>query len=279
MIINLFKLIVYVWKHPSNQGAKFSAVLRVLRWQIASRLMPSFIAFPFYNKTYLFAKKGMTSATSAWYCGLYEFEEMSFLCDNLQCGDLFVDVGANVGSYSILAASKGAKVIAIEPIPSTFEILKKNIYLNNFNDSVDIFNIAISDKKEKLNFSNDLDSQNHVLANDEHSSHVVTIIASRLDEILNGRVPKYMKIDVEGFETKVIRGAEQIFAHKDLKCLIIELIGGGKNYGFDEEELHQKLLNYGFGSYSYIPSIKKLVSLNGKKNYNKNTLYLKNNFN
>jgi FkbM family methyltransferase len=278
MIINLIKLIIFVFKHPSNREAKFSALLRVLRWQIASRLMPGFIMLPYYNNTYLFAKKGMNSATLAWYCGLYEFEEMSFLSHFLKKDDLFVDIGANIGSYSILAASMGAKVIAIEPIPSTYETLKKNVSLNNFDNSVDIFNIAISDKKEKLNFSNDLDALNHVLPQNEDYSNSINITACRLDEILNGRIPKFIKIDVEGFETKVFKSAEQVFANNNLKCVIIELIGGGKNYGFDEEELHQKLLSCGFSTYSYIPSIKKLINLNGQKNSNKNTLYLRENF-
>ena len=84
-----------------------------------------FIALPFFNNTYLLAKKGMTSASSAWYCGLYEFEEMNFLFDYLKPGSLFVDIGANIGVYSIVAASKKAKVIAIEPISSSFNILKE----------------------------------------------------------------------------------------------------------------------------------------------------------
>jgi FkbM family methyltransferase len=261
MITNLVKLIKFVWKHPANKNDKFSAIVRIFRWQIASRLMPGYLAFPYYNKTYLLGKKGMTSASSAWYCGLYEFEEMSFLDDYLKNGDLFVDIGANIGAYSILAASKGAKVIAIEPIPSTFKILKKNILLNNFEASVDVYNKAISDEKEKLNFSNNLDALNHVLTKSEHYPDIINISAIKLDEILNGRIPKFIKIDVEGFETKVVKGAEKIFLHKDLKCVIIELIGGGKKYGFDENELHQKLLNYGFNTYSYNPSLKKLVSL------------------
>ena len=70
-------------------------------------------------------------------------------------------------------------------------------------------------------------------------------------------------------------GAENIFSHSDLKCIIIELIGGGKNYGFDENVLHQKLLTYGFSTYTYIPSTKKLVNLERKKNNSKNTIYLK----
>lgn len=275
MIISLIKLIKFVWKHPSNKNFKISAILRVLRWQIASRLMPSLIALPYYNKTQLFGKKGMTSASNAWYCGLYEYEEMSFLFDCLDRNELFVDIGANIGAYTILAASKGSKVISIEPIPSSFEILKKNILLNGFSDTVDIFNIAISDKDENLNFSNNLDALNHVLVNGEKYSDIINIPAVKLDQILKGRVPKFIKIDVEGFESKVINGAENIFSHSDLKCIIIELIGGGKNYGFDENVLHQKLLTYGFSTYTYIPSTKKLVNLERKKNNSKNTIYLK----
>ena len=264
MIINLIKLLKFVWKHPSNRNYKISAILRVLRWQIASRLITGLIALPYHNKTFLLGKR-MTSASNAWYCGLYEYEEMNFLFDNLDHNDLFLDIGANIGAYTILAASKRSNVIAVEPIPSSFEILKKNILLNGFSDTVDIFNIGISDKDENLNFSNNLDALNHVLVNGEKYSDIINIPAVKLDQILNGRVPKFIKIDVEGFETKVINGAENIFSHNDLKCIIIELIGGGKNYGFDEDVLHQKLLNYGFSTYTYIPSTKKLVSLEQKK--------------
>ena len=55
----------------------------------------------------------------------------------------------------------------------------------------------------------------------------------------------------------MINGAERIFSHNDLKCIIIELIGGGKNYGFDED-VTSKLLNYGFSTYSYFPSNQKI---------------------
>lgn len=86
MIINLIKLIFFVFKHPSNRESKFSALLRVLRWQIGSRLIPSFIMLPYYNNTYLLAKKGMTSATLAWYCGLYGFDEEELHQKLLSCG-------------------------------------------------------------------------------------------------------------------------------------------------------------------------------------------------
>jgi len=275
---NFFQLLFYVWKHPSNRGAGLSALLRIIRWQISSRLMPSLISIPFLNGTHLFAKRGMTSASSVWYCGLYDYEEMSFLSHYLKPGNLFVDIGANIGAYSILAASVGAKVIAIEPIPSTFKNLERNILLNNFKDYVEVMNIAISNKKKNLRLSSNVDALNHVLIDGESTQQSIEVRSDKLDDILNGRVPQFLKIDVEGFETNVVESAEKTFANKGLLGVIIELIGAGKNYGFNEDILHQKILSFGFDTYSYCPQKRELLSLKGKRNRKKNTLYLRNDF-
>ena len=74
----------------------------------------------------------MTGITGNWYCGLHEFHEMAFVLHFLRKNDTFIDVGANVGSYTILAAVTGSNVISIEPIPSTFNYLKNNVSINNF---------------------------------------------------------------------------------------------------------------------------------------------------
>ena len=90
-----------------NKGARCAAVGRFLRWQLASRLMDGPIAFPFSDGTQLFARRGMTGATGNWYCGLAEYEEMSVVKDWLRKEDLLIDVGANIGAYTILAAGGG----------------------------------------------------------------------------------------------------------------------------------------------------------------------------
>lgn len=278
IIKNIYQLIKFVLTHPSNEGSRFNALLRIIRWQISSRLMSGFITIPFHNNTNLFAKKGMTSATSAWYCGLYEYEEMSFLSHNLNKGDYFVDIGANIGVYSILAASKGAKVISIEPVVSSFEILRKNIELNNFQDLIKAINIGISNKEEILNFSSNQDTLSHVVTSVDEKKGGIKVNSSSLDKTLKGIVPKFIKIDVEGFETNVIEGAEKTLQNKNLNGIIIELIGGGRYYGFDEDILHQKILSYGFNTYKYYPKTKKIISMNNKKNMKKNTIYLRNDF-
>ena len=124
MLKHFIQLFRFAWNHPLNQGERRTAINRVIRWQLASRMMPGPIALPFVIGTQLFATRGMTGATGNWYCGLHEYEDMSFVLNALRPGDLFVDVGANIGSYSILAGGGGARVIAIEPIPSRSAVLR-----------------------------------------------------------------------------------------------------------------------------------------------------------
>ena len=73
----------------------------------------------------------MTGATGNLYCGLHEFEEIGFLLHALHPGALFVDVGANIGSYALLAAGVcEGDVVAMETVGSTFACLLDNIALN-----------------------------------------------------------------------------------------------------------------------------------------------------
>ena len=160
-------LLSFVWFHPLNRANRFAALSRVLRWQIASRLMPDLIALPFVEDRFLFAKRGLTGVTGNYYCGLHELNEMAFVLHMLRAGDHFVDIGANVGSYTVLASATGSKVVAIEPIPTTFRHLSFNISLNSLHDTVTVHNIGLSNEVGVLRFSEGLDTVNHVLAYDE----------------------------------------------------------------------------------------------------------------
>ena len=122
----MWNLLKYVWSHPLNANGKLAALWRVLRWQTAARLMPGLIALPYVNGTWLFANRGMTGATGNWYCGLHEVHEMAFVLHLLRPGEHFMDVGANVGSYTVLAGGGvKARITAVEPIPATFAHLQR----------------------------------------------------------------------------------------------------------------------------------------------------------
>lgn len=92
----------FILDHPLNHDRKWAAFLRWLRWQLGSRLLPGAVLVPFVEDVALLVKPGMTGATGNVYCGLHEFEDMALVLHALRPDDLFVDIGANIGSYAML---------------------------------------------------------------------------------------------------------------------------------------------------------------------------------
>lgn len=117
-VINKAKFFQFMLNHPLNQGSIRSTLKRFLYWQLGSRLVMGDVLVPFVDNTLLRVRPGMTGATCNIYVGLHEFEDMAFVLHLLRSGDLFVDIGANIGSYTVLAGGAvGAKCISVEPIP------------------------------------------------------------------------------------------------------------------------------------------------------------------
>ena len=197
---------------------------------------------------------------------------MSFLLNFLRPSDLFVDIGANVGAYTILASAEiKAKTIAIEPVPSTFENLTANVLINQIQNKVETLNIGLSRKKGTLEFTKSHDTVNHVAK--DHEKDKINVDVDTLDSIVKDKYPSLIKIDVEGFETEVILGAENILNHEQLKAIIIELNGSGLRYGYDENKIHEKLIHKGFLPYDYNPKKRELKRL--KKYSAHNTIYIR----
>lgn len=270
--MNLFQIIVYIYKYPLTQKHKIKSVFVFLKWQLSQRILQLPVIYKLTGNAKLILRKGRTGATGNLYLGLMELSEMGFLLHFLQPNDLFVDVGANVGTFTILAsAERKARTIAIEPVPSTYECLLENVCLNNLNDNVELNNIGISSSEGKLFFTKNLDSINHV--SNEKSNDDIEVCVSKLDVLLNNRSPILIKIDVEGYEYEVIRGSENILKTPDLKAIIIELAGLGEKYGFNENEIHLKLLSYGFLPFQYNPITRKLNAL--AKPSSESTIYIR----
>lgn len=261
MIISLFKLFSFGFSHPLNRSGRAQAFSRILRWQIASRLLPeaSFL-LPFVGgEGKLLVRRGMTGATGNWYCGLDEMEDMGLLLHALRPGDLFLDVGANIGSYSILAAAGvGANVIAVEPISETYASLSANIRVNDLTALITAHRVGLSDKPGTLSFTTDLDSMNHVLADGERAeSQAITV--TTMDALCNAKSPIIIKIDVEGHELAVLNGAEKTLADPKLLAVIMELNGSSARYGISDADIDAKMLGMGFKRCQYSPLDRQLT--------------------
>ncbi len=270
---SIYNILRFILTHPLARSNKTEALKRFFFYQVSKLFNPYPIVYSFTDKTKLIVEKGMTGATGNIYCGLHEFEDMAFLLHFLRPDDLFVDVGANVGSYTVLASGHvGANTIAFEPVPFTFKRMQNNLAINYLNSKVIAYNVGVGSKEEMLRFTSNLDTVNHV-AMDSTATNVVEVKVETLDHLLNGLHPSLIKIDVEGFETEVLRGASSVLDDEHLRAIIIELNGSGKFYGFSDEEIHQKLIDFHFHPFTYEPYFRTLTQ---RKSFgDTNTIYLR----
>jgi FkbM family methyltransferase len=271
--MSLVSLLKFITNHPLNRKSKIKAISRFAKWQINNRLNPYPIVYSYTEKTKLIVQRSMTGATGNLYCGLHEFNDMAFLLHFLRKDDLFVDIGANIGSYTVLAAGHiGASVISIEPVPATFYHLKNNVAINQINDKVVTCNFALGQEKGQLSFTSTLDTMNHVAT--ASAPNTIEVPVETLDAILEKeKEPVLLKIDVEGFETNVLKGGARTLQKKQLKAIIIELNGSGAKYGYDERLLHEQLMTYGYHAYQYSPFERELTEIETFGTHN--TIYIK----
>lgn len=271
---SIFKTLKFIFSHPIGRKKPFSVLTRWIRWQFGSRILGLPVIYPFFGQTRLILTHGMHGATMNLYVGFQEFYDMCFVIHLLRQGDLFIDVGANVGVYSILAGGLGAKVLAVEPVPSTFNILKDNIRLNYLENRVAAHNMGLSSKMEVLKFSFQHGPMNRVIF-DSETIPGIDVHSDRLDNLLKEDRPYLIKIDVEGYEAEVINGAENILSQQTLAAVILELNGSGRRYGCKDYETDDRMRQFGFKPAHYDPFKRNLMPMQGYNKYG-NTLYIRN---
>jgi len=158
---------------------------------------------------------------------------------NFKKNSTFFDIGANVGIYSIYAAlSRSVNVYSFEPESSNFHILMENIIINNLNNFIIPFPLGISNKTEltKLQLSLFQTGQSHHTVGENLLDHTTLeaisnnffqgIFSTTLDELCfkwNLPIPSYLKIDVDGIESKIIEEAKNTLLNPILESLLIEI--------------------------------------------------------
>ena len=266
----------YIWRHPLASRNRPLAFRRWLQWQLVSRVAWGDVVVPFVASSRLVVHSGMTGATGNIYTGLHEFEDMAFALHLLRPSDLFVDAGANVGVYTILGATAGASCVSVEPLPGTHSNLLANIRINGLGDSVRTYQVALGATPGIVLLTSNLDAMNHVLAAAESASGAIDVPVVMLDELLRNEEPVLLKVDVEGYETEVFKGAMSTLTSPKLLALIVELNESGERYGASERELSDLLGKCGFQPYTYSPYARQLQRCAGHKNSSGgNTLFVR----
>ena len=118
---------------------------------------------------------------------------------DFQRGEVFVDVGAYIGAYTLRAAKNGCVVYSFEPNPNSFKILSMNVKDNGFNN-VELFNVAVGDHEGEVYITLDLDTTK--VSDRGYKVKMITLDSLKLRRV------DWLKIDVEGFEKEVLMGAQ-----------------------------------------------------------------------
>lgn len=270
----VLKIVNSITSHPLASKKKWQCLLKFVRWQLGQKILPYPVVYTFVDESKLVISKGMTGATGNIYVGLLEFNEMSFVLHLLREDDMFGDIGANVGVYSILASvNAGAYSIAAEPVPITYTHLLRNVKVNNAEGKITALQCGIADKEGVLKFTDNFDTINGVVVNQDTNEHTVSVHVDTLDNIFSDKKPVLLKIDVEGYEWQVLQGAASLFADTTLKAVIIEINGAGKAYGVADDDIHGFMLSHGFRPYGYEPFSRDLLQWDSYGPVN--TIYLR----
>jgi FkbM family methyltransferase len=153
-----------------------------------------------------------------------EWDDLRYLQHRLRPNDTFVDVGANIGLWTLVAASavgKEGRVFSFEPNPVTFQKLVANIERNRRTNVVTAFQQAVSHVNGSLSFSCPTQHNLSAIADDANASDVISVESVSLDSVVHGTKVAGIKLDTEGHELFALEGALETIENSS-PWLIIE---------------------------------------------------------
>jgi len=206
--------------HPMTRDRQLSAWARFAAWHVRSRLT-SEVVVPWIGGQRLAVRRGMTGATGNLYFGLHEFMSMGLVLHFLRDGDLFLDAGANVGTYTVLASGVcRARTLAIEADPDTARDLARNVEINGLQELVTMEVLALGPSDGEVMFTTGLGAMNQVVS--ERSEGVRMVRQRTLDHVVGDAQPALLKLDVEKYEEQVLEGATEVLKKPSLKVVALE---------------------------------------------------------
>ncbi|MGE3319005.1 MAG: FkbM family methyltransferase [Candidatus Berkiella sp.] len=212
-------------------------------YQGYKRLCKTIISKKLFNGTKIFLYPNNRICSGFVYANHPDQLEVAELRNLADKNSVFLDIGANIGAYSILLLDKVKQLYAFEAHPHTATLCKMNFLLNGVPEN-QVITKAVSNSNEPLYFSNlsDGDPLNTIVQKNQHAIEVPCVT---LDEFIqknhfSAETNFLLKIDVEGYEHQVLQGATHFLTHYNIKAIILETFSS-------EHQLIQRWLeNLGF---------------------------------
>jgi len=199
--------------------------------------------------------------------GTFEVEETALIKQSLKQIDCFIDVGANLGYYTCLALKHGKKTISFEPQPQNLRCLFQNLMANGWQDQAEVYPVALSDKAGLLTLYGASGPSASLIKGwaGYSSRHQQIVPVSTLDNVIGGRLngkKLFVKIDVEGAEYQVLKGASITLAHDPKPIWLLEVcldefhpLGRNPDY----ESIFKLFFENGYQAYSVGEQVKHVT--------------------
>jgi FkbM family methyltransferase len=201
--------------HPSRAGARTAAVWRTAKYELNTTLRGRPTVLPLGERSRIIAYPGETNSPLTAIGNPPNWPEMLVWRRYLRPGDLFIDVGANIGIYTLYAVECGAEAIAVEPVPHSAARVREHLELNGY--EAEVVEKALASEPGVVRMTTGEDSYNHITTDGGGAE----VEATTLDLLLGDRTAG-VKIDVEGFEHVVLAGARQALAEQRISLLQLE---------------------------------------------------------
>ena len=216
----------YFWFGSGNSVKKVLLVKHKALVKVWSKMLKKFFGINFKYKTKTFWGREICvlpfdgdSSSLLFFGSLFESEIIKFLVKQLKENEIFYDIGANLGFYTILAQEfinqEKGEIHAFEPLPEIFNLLSENAKIHIFKNTY-LNNLAISDKVGEAEFYNKTTLSHSggsslIFRKELDSAEKIKVKTITLDEYIKShKPPTIMKIDIEGAEYLALMGAENL---------------------------------------------------------------------
>lgn len=181
----------------------------------------------------------------------YDSNLLKFFLSHLKPGDIFLDIGANTGSFSLLGTQMNINCVSFEPNPEIIPILKENIHLNGC-ERVQIEEVALSDHSGECSLCLPPSGESGLACLQEsprfRTRSTTKVILKTLDSYNFDRINS-LKIDVEGAELLVIKGAENTLRRCHPSIMIEFDERNTPAFGYDRNVIVEVLKTFGYDNF------------------------------
>lgn len=238
----IFHIFDYIIKNNSPLAVPYRLLLAFF-YQGYKRLMKTTFSKRLFNGQKIFLYPNNRISSGFVYASHPDKLEIKALREIADQHSVFLDIGANIGAYSVLLMDKVKKLYAFEAHPETAKLCKMNFLLNGLPED-QVITSAVSNSNQPLYFSNlnDGDPLNTIV---EKNQHAIEVPSTTLDQFMQNQrfdadTNFLLKIDVEGFEHQVLQGAAHFLKHFAVKAILLE------TFSDEQSAIQQQLEALGF---------------------------------